>query len=127
MAALPRIDGKTRVKVMSNNIKGKVAVINRERTKMRFAAASALSLSLVVFAPVKAEEAKTPPSNATIQVIRSGAQPSGKGSADYFTGPVRLDPLFRAQHPSFVSGGLVTLSPVRAPLGTDILWARSSS
>jgi quercetin dioxygenase-like cupin family protein len=78
---------------------------------MKFAATSALSLSLLVFAPVKAEEAKTPPSDVAVQVIRSGAQPSGKGSADYFTGPVRLDPLFRVQHASFVSGGLVTFEP----------------
>jgi quercetin dioxygenase-like cupin family protein len=78
---------------------------------MKFAATSALSLSLLVFAPVKAEEAKEPSPDPTVQVIRSGAQPSGRGSVDYFTGPVRLDPLFRAQHPSFVSGSLVTFEP----------------
>jgi quercetin dioxygenase-like cupin family protein len=78
---------------------------------MKFAATSALSLCLLVFAPVKAEEAKTPHADATVQVTRSGAQPSAKGSGDYFTGTVRLDPLFRARPPSLVSGGLVTFEP----------------
>ena len=34
-----------------------------------------------------------------------------KGSDQYFTGSVRIDPLFRAADPSRVSGGLVTFEP----------------
>ena len=101
------------------------AAINSERTKMKFAATSALSLSLLVVVPVQAEEVKTPTLEVTVQVIRSGAQPSGKGSTDYFTGPVRLDPLFRAQHPSFVSGGLVTFEPSSRSAWQDRPQARS--
>jgi len=32
-----------------------------------------------------------------MEIKRSGSQPSGKGSANYFTGMVRIDPLFNAQ------------------------------
>ena len=33
-----------------------------------------------------------------------GSQPSAKGPAEYFTGTVRVDPLFQAPDPAFVSG-----------------------
>jgi quercetin dioxygenase-like cupin family protein len=47
-----------------------------------------------------------------MQIIkRSGSQPSSKGSAEYFTGNVRIDPLFQPTEPSRVSGGLVTFEP----------------
>ena len=29
-----------------------------------------------------------------MEIKRSGSQPSGKGPADYFSGTVRIDPLF---------------------------------
>ncbi len=46
------------------------------------------------------------------QIIRrAGSQPSVKGPDDYFTGTVRIDPLFPAVEPSRVSGGLVTFEP----------------
>jgi quercetin dioxygenase-like cupin family protein len=44
-------------------------------------------------------------------IKRSGSQPSAKGPAEYFTGNVRVDPLFQAMPPSTVSGGLVTFEP----------------
>ena len=47
----------------------------------------------------------------TIEIARSGSQPSAKGSAQYFTGSVRVDPLFPAKEPSRTSGGLVTFEP----------------
>jgi quercetin dioxygenase-like cupin family protein len=46
-----------------------------------------------------------------MQVIRSGSRPSVKGPADYFTGAVRVDPLFQAGDPARVSGGHVTFEP----------------
>ena len=42
---------------------------------------------------------------------RSGSQPSRKGPAEYFTGAVRVDPLFQAPDPARVSGGSVTFEP----------------
>ena len=46
-----------------------------------------------------------------MEIKRSGSQPSGKGPAEYFTGSVRIDPLFRAPDPARVSGGSVTFEP----------------
>jgi quercetin dioxygenase-like cupin family protein len=46
-----------------------------------------------------------------MQITRAGSQPSNKGSADYFTGTVRVDPLFQAPEPARVSGSNVTFEP----------------
>ena len=46
-----------------------------------------------------------------MQITRSGSQPSGKGPADYFTGTVRVDPLFTAPDPARVVGASVTFEP----------------
>jgi quercetin dioxygenase-like cupin family protein len=46
-----------------------------------------------------------------MEVKRSGAQPSSKGPGDWFTGNVRIDPLFPAVDPSRVSAALVTFEP----------------
>lgn len=46
-----------------------------------------------------------------MKITRSGAQPSGKGPADWFTGTVRIDPLFSPEAPARVAGALVTFEP----------------
>jgi quercetin dioxygenase-like cupin family protein len=46
-----------------------------------------------------------------MDIKRSGSQPSGKGPADYFTGTVRIDPLFEAPEPARVRGASVTFEP----------------
>jgi len=46
-----------------------------------------------------------------MEIKRSGSQPSRKGPADYFTGAVRVDPLFQAPDPARVSGSSVTFEP----------------
>ena len=46
-----------------------------------------------------------------MEIKRSGSRPSGKGSPDYFTGSVRMDPLFEAPDPARVRGSLVTFEP----------------
>ena len=46
-----------------------------------------------------------------MDITRSGSQPSGKGAAEYFTGSVRIDPLFRAPDPARVAGASVTFEP----------------
>ncbi|MBI5169104.1 MAG: cupin domain-containing protein [Candidatus Eisenbacteria bacterium] len=42
---------------------------------------------------------------------RNGTQLSGKGTADYFTGAVRIDPLLQAKEPSRVNAASVTFEP----------------
>ena len=46
-----------------------------------------------------------------MEIKRSGSQPSGKGSAEYFTGAVRIDPLLSPPEPARVAGALVTFEP----------------
>ena len=46
-----------------------------------------------------------------MQIIRGGSQPSRRGSDEYFTGAVRLDPLFPVREPGRVSAGSVTFEP----------------
>ena len=46
-----------------------------------------------------------------MEIKRSGSRPSGKGPADYFTGAVRIDPLFQAPEPARVTGASVTFEP----------------
>ncbi len=46
-----------------------------------------------------------------MEIKRSGVQPSGKGPADWFTGTVRIDPLFSPPDPARVAGALVTFEP----------------
>lgn len=46
-----------------------------------------------------------------MELARNGSQPSQQGPADYFTGTVRIDPLFTATEPSRVSGASVTFEP----------------
>lgn len=46
-----------------------------------------------------------------MEIIRSGSQPSAKGSAEWFTGTVRIDPLFQAPEPAFVQCASVTFEP----------------
>jgi quercetin dioxygenase-like cupin family protein len=46
-----------------------------------------------------------------MDITRAGSQPSAKGPADYFTGTVRVDPLFQAPAPARVSGAAVTFEP----------------
>jgi len=46
-----------------------------------------------------------------MEITRSGSKPSGKGLADWFTGTVRVDPLFTAPSPARVAGASVTFEP----------------
>jgi quercetin dioxygenase-like cupin family protein len=46
-----------------------------------------------------------------MEIKRCGDQPSVKGSTDWFTGTVRIDPLFQAPAPALVQGASVTFEP----------------
>ena len=47
-----------------------------------------------------------------MKITRSGSSPSNPGPEDYFTGTVRIDPLFQAEEPGRTSGAHVTFEPV---------------
>ena len=46
-----------------------------------------------------------------MNIKRSGSQPSSKGPADWFTGTVRIDPLFPVTAPARAAGNSVTFEP----------------
>ena len=46
-----------------------------------------------------------------MDIKRSGSQPSGRGPQEYFTGAVRIDPLFQAPDPARALGVSVTFEP----------------
>ena len=46
-----------------------------------------------------------------MDIKRIGQQPSGKGPADWFTGTVRIDPLFQVNTPARAAGNSVTFEP----------------
>nr|WP_218104025.1 cupin domain-containing protein [Thermogemmatispora onikobensis] len=52
-----------------------------------------------------------------MELCRSGTQPSQRGPAEHFTGPVRIDPLGEAQEP----GGVHTISLTFEP-GVRTAW-----
>jgi len=72
-----------------------------------------------------------------MEIKRSGSQASTNGPIDWFTGAVRIDPLFDAVEPSRVSGASVTFEPGARtawhthPLGQRLIvtaglgWAQS--
>ena len=73
---------------------------------------------LAVTTAIKSAAAQTPMQavpararNRTMEIKRIGSQPSGKGPGDYFTGTVRVDPLFQAPEPARGAGASVTFEP----------------
>jgi quercetin dioxygenase-like cupin family protein len=46
-----------------------------------------------------------------LDIKRNGSRPSGKGSPDWFTGTVRVDPLFQPVEPARTAAAQVTFEP----------------
>ena len=46
-----------------------------------------------------------------MEIQRNASKPSAQGPADWFTGTVRIDPLFHAPSPARVAGATVTFEP----------------
>ena len=46
-----------------------------------------------------------------MEIKRSGSRPSAKGPAEYFTGAMRVDPLFKMPSPARDRGAHVTFEP----------------
>ena len=46
-----------------------------------------------------------------MEIKRCGSQPSSAGPPEWFTGTVRIDPLFQAPEPAHVAGASVTFEP----------------
>jgi quercetin dioxygenase-like cupin family protein len=84
---------------------------NCKKRKMQYTA-MLLSLALLVAAGAVAGRALAAEANKTSQTIsRAGALASIKGPAEFFTGNVRIDPLFPANDSAPFSGAYVTFEP----------------
>jgi quercetin dioxygenase-like cupin family protein len=46
-----------------------------------------------------------------MEIYKAGTRPSAKGPADWFTGAVRIDPLYPAAEPARAAGNHVTFEP----------------
>jgi len=46
-----------------------------------------------------------------MEIKRAGSQPAERGPSEWFTGTVRIDPLFRAPEPARAAGAMVTFEP----------------
>jgi quercetin dioxygenase-like cupin family protein len=78
-------------------------------TRRRMLAATA---GVAVLASVNGGSAQNAALRRTnMEIKRSGVEPSRKGAAEWFTGAVRIDPLFQAPDPARVSAGSVTFEP----------------
>lgn len=75
-------------------------------TRRRLLAATAGAGAAAAAGRVAAQERR-----GTMVITRGGSQPSTKGSADYFTGSVRIDSPFRGSDPARVGGAFVTFEP----------------
>jgi quercetin dioxygenase-like cupin family protein len=79
---------------------------------MKLLAATAMSLSLLVSTGAFAGQALAAEADKKSQMIsRAGSQASVKGPAEFFTGNVRIDPLFPANDSAPYSGAYVTFEP----------------
>jgi hypothetical protein len=78
------------------------------RRRIIAAAGGLGGLAAVGPARAQAQAVATTHRSRTMEITRAGSQPSGKGPADYFTGTVRVDPLFPVREPGRVSAASVT-------------------
>ena len=84
------------------------------RRRMLAAAGGVAALAAAGPGPAGAFETLTAPINRTegsMEIKRDGSQPSGNGPAEYFTGSVRIDPLFQVPEPARVFCASATFEP----------------
>lgn len=79
--------------------------------KVIAAALSLTSLSIVTPASAGAQQAGQSNTPAKQTISRNGERPSAHGPEQYFTGSVRVDPLFSATQSVPASGAYVTFEP----------------
>jgi quercetin dioxygenase-like cupin family protein len=78
------------------------------RRRMLAATGGLAALTAAGRAPAKSGRTQGMP---TMEIKRNGSQASSQGPADYFTGAVRVDPLFQAPDLARVRGASVTFEP----------------
>lgn len=92
-------------------------VVTRRTVLSGAAGLAALASTRSGFVQAPAENALTMGRNRTMDIKRNGSRPSGKGPEAWFTGTVRVDPLFQVGDPARLSGGQVTFEA-----GARTMW-----
>jgi quercetin dioxygenase-like cupin family protein len=93
-------------------------VVKRRSVLLSGAAGLAMLASARVgFARAPAEDDSTTGRIGKMDIKRNGSRPSGKGPEAWFTGTVRVDPMFQVGDPTRLSGGQVTFEP-----GARTMW-----
>lgn len=80
-------------------------------SRRRFLKATGALLATPMILRAQGEAGLTQTSQINMEIKRVGSQPSSKGPADWFTGTVRIDPLFQANAPARAIGASVTFEP----------------
>jgi quercetin dioxygenase-like cupin family protein len=70
-----------------------------------------IAIATLTQAAVMASTAHTQEERPIVTITRAGSQPSSVGPADWFTGTVRIDPLFTAPAPARAAAATVTFEP----------------
>jgi quercetin dioxygenase-like cupin family protein len=92
-------------------------VVTRRIVLLSTAGLALLASARSGFAQSPAVKLSTIEENGTMDIKRNGSRPSGKGSEAWFTGTVRVDPIFQVGDPTRISGGQVTFEP-----GARTMW-----
>jgi quercetin dioxygenase-like cupin family protein len=82
-------------------------MLTRRQTLAAAGSLTALAAARVAAAQTGTSQERSEP----MQIARAGTQASQRGSAEYFTGTARIDPLFPVREPARVSAGSVTFEP----------------
>ena len=85
-------------------------MLSSRRTFLKTAGAAAL-LAVPAIRRSQADVPLTHQQEFKMEIKRVGSQPSSKGPADWFTGTVRIDPLFQVKDPARAAGNSVTFEP----------------
>jgi quercetin dioxygenase-like cupin family protein len=79
------------------------------RNFVNIAGATALAFPAIIWARAAAHQANR--QELHMEIKKNGSQTCRKGPAEWFTGTVRIDPLFQANAPARAAGASVTFEP----------------
>jgi quercetin dioxygenase-like cupin family protein len=104
-------------RITSNATEARRVVKRRSMLLAGAAGLAMLASARVGFARAPAENDSTTERIGKMDIKRNGSRPSGRGPEAWFTGTVRIDPMFQVGDPTRLSGGLVTFEP-----GARTMW-----
>ena len=83
----------------------------KTRSRRYFLATVGTLLAFLTTRLASAEDRPTTTNEESMEITRLGSQPSAKGPTDWFTGSVRIDPLFQPKEPARTAAANVTFEP----------------